>query len=77
MTVLPQWLRERQWTPERIVEWQAFYNDSSRILAYGQSSNISVEFVPHLPVYEDLKPPPCKRGIPVRTIRRNSWFFSV
>ena len=66
---------KREWTPARIEEWQTFYNDASRLLAYGHSGNISVEVIPHLPEYKDLKPPPCKRGVPVTAVRKNPFRF--
>ena len=56
-----------EWTPQLIEEWQTFYNNASRWLVYGQSGNITVDFLPKLPEYEDLEPPPCKKGIPTST----------
>jgi hypothetical protein len=74
-TALQDWLLERKWTPESIVKWQEFYNDASRMIFSGASSNFSVETLSTLPKYEDLTPSKCKRGIPNSTIRQNSFIL--
>ena len=45
------------------------------MMYFGASGNFSVETLPKLPKYEDLKPPECKRGIPNSAIRQNSFIL--
>jgi len=68
---------ELKWTPESIRKWQEFYNNASRVIFSGASSNFSMETLPRLPKYEDLKPPNCKRGIPNSAIRQNSFVLLI
>ncbi len=73
--IFVDWLKKLTWTPESIQQWQEFYNDASRLLFFGGSSNFSFENLPRLPEFKDLKPPECKRGIPNSSIRPNSLIF--
>lgn len=78
--MLQEWLRQRQWTPEAIKDWQTFYDNASRLLVYGFGETFSTQFLPHLPEYQDLNPPSCKKGIPIPTSsarRENLMVFSV
>ena len=77
MSTLRQWLKERNWTAEAIAEWQSFYNNASRFLLSGQASNLTFDHLPHLPEYEDLKAPDCKRAIQSSTIRQSSFSFLI
>jgi hypothetical protein len=71
-TALYFWLKDHQWTPESIIEWQEFYNNASRFAFYGAAGNYTVDILPHIPYYHDLTPPPCHKGIPPTTIHKNS-----
>ena len=73
--MLPEWLMQREWTSESIKEWQTFYDNASRRVAYGFSGNFSNQFLPHLPKYQDLDPPPCKKGIPSSAVRESFMFY--
>ncbi|CAF4919956.1 unnamed protein product [Rotaria sp. Silwood1] len=75
-----EWLLNLTWTPERAVQWQEFYDTTSRVLIYGASPNIQFNNMPSLPKYEDLKPVPCTKDqnvdqttvVPVPTISSQS-----
>lgn len=75
MATLRKWLTEREWTDESVAEWQTFYNDASRLIEYGQAGNLSHGYMPHLPVYDDLKAAECKRGIQSSAVHQTSLFF--
>ena len=68
---------KREWTPESIEQWQTFYNDASRVVVYGVSSNFSIEDIPHLPKYKDLKPAQCQSKIPNLATRQTSLLLLI
>ncbi|CAF4866020.1 unnamed protein product [Rotaria sp. Silwood1] len=75
-----EWLLNLTWTPERAVQWQEFYDTTSRVLMYGASPNLQFNNMSRLPKYEDLKPVPCTKDqnvdqtttMPVPTISSQS-----
>jgi hypothetical protein len=69
---LREWLLEINWTSELKAKWQKFYDDAARLVIYGGGGNFSLENIPGLPEYEDLKPPECKRGISSSATRQSS-----
>ncbi|CAF2984106.1 unnamed protein product [Rotaria sp. Silwood2] len=52
---LKQWLLDRSWTSGLTIQWQNFYDRTSRIVAYGRSEHFKSQILPVLPTYEDLK----------------------
>lgn len=76
-TAFQSWIVGLKWNPEAIAQWQDFYNDAPRWMHYGQSGNLTFEALPHLPAFEDLKPPPCKRGIPSSAIYQSSFILFI
>lgn len=61
---LYSWLARVQWTPEKIAEWQQFYNDAARFVVGTVPNNVIYVNLPTLPAYNDLMPDPCTRNIP-------------
>ncbi|CAF3360809.1 unnamed protein product [Rotaria socialis] len=58
---LQEWLQSLKWTPERVAEWQEFYNTVPRIAIYGAAPNLQFNPLPRIPEYKDLKPVICTR----------------
>ncbi|CAF3360260.1 unnamed protein product [Rotaria socialis] len=57
-----KWLTDRQWTTQSIVDWQTFYNSTSKTLIYDNGDKIIVVDLPKLPTYEDFEPYQCKKN---------------
>ncbi|UJR06551.1 hypothetical protein I4U23_010834 [Adineta vaga] len=60
------WLLEQKWTPERVIQWQNFYNNASRRLMYGEAANLQFESFASLPKYKDLAPETCMKNSAIR-----------
>ncbi|CAF3952922.1 unnamed protein product, partial [Rotaria sp. Silwood1] len=50
-----EWLMNINWTSQLTSQWQEFYNNTSRLVMYGQAGNLRILTLNHLPKYEDLK----------------------
>ncbi|CAF1944661.1 unnamed protein product [Rotaria magnacalcarata] len=57
-----KWLTDRQWTTQSIVDWQTFYNSTSKTLIYDNGDKIIMVDLPKLPTYEDFEPYQCKKN---------------
>ncbi|CAF5211345.1 unnamed protein product, partial [Rotaria magnacalcarata] len=55
------WLQSLKWTPDRVAEWQEFYNTAPRMLIHGAAPNLQFNPLPKIPEYKDLKPVTCAR----------------
>ncbi|CAF0843332.1 unnamed protein product [Adineta ricciae] len=60
------WLLNQKWTPERVIQWQNFYNNASRKLMYGEAANLQFENFAGLPTYKDLTPEKCRKNSAIR-----------
>ncbi|CAF1097141.1 unnamed protein product [Adineta steineri] len=68
-----QLFRDLKWTPESVRKWQEFYDNASRLLFGGRAGNYTLEELPRLPEYIDLKPSQCKKDISSKGIHETSF----
>ncbi|CAF4186234.1 unnamed protein product, partial [Adineta steineri] len=68
-----QLLRDLKWTPESVRKWQEFYDNAPRLLIGGRAGSYTLEELPRLPEYIDLKPSECKKDISSKGIHQTSF----
>ncbi|CAF1073246.1 unnamed protein product, partial [Didymodactylos carnosus] len=66
-----QWLRGIKWTLELAAKWQAFYNDSERILITGTGGNLQFDAI-YIPKYKDFDSADCKNSKSLNVRNRRS-----
>ncbi|CAF4212369.1 unnamed protein product, partial [Adineta steineri] len=66
---------EKAWkqTPESVRKWQEFYDNAPRLPIGGRARNYTLEELPRLPEYIDLKPSECKKDISSKGIHETSF----